>query len=413
MNPNSPTLIGPFTQLVTLSSLPNSGPISDNQLHIIPNAGIIVHKDNIIDIQSYNSLKHKHPNKHVIDFPAVALPGFVDCHTHICYAGSRASEYALRVSGKNYQDIAANGGGILNTVKSTREASKEKLIELTLQKTKKLLEHGITTCEVKSGYGLSILEEVKILEVIQTVSSLQKVHLIPTCLAAHVKPPEFASNKEYLDTLIKELFPLLKKNNLSNRIDIFVEQNAFSVEEARYYLQTAKQMGFSICLHADQFSRGGALLAAELGALSADHLEVSQPEDFAALAKANVIPVALPGASLGLGLPMPKARQMLDAGLALAIASDWNPGSAPMGNLLAEAAILGASQKLTMAETLAGITIRAARALELQDRGSLEIGKRADLVIFPCTDYREILYNQGSLMPYCLEKLCTHSLHPY
>jgi imidazolonepropionase len=273
------------------------------------------------------------------------------------------------------------------------------LIDLTLERCKRLAKLGISTCEVKSGYGLSVEEEIKILEVIAAVNKLQPVSLIPTCLAAHTRPPEFTSNKDYLAYLSKDLLPRIKKKKLSERIDIFVDECAFSVEEAREYLLKAQKLGFALCLHADQFKRGGALLAAELKAVSADHLENSTVDDFIALAKADVTAIALPGASLGLGIPQPHARLMLDNGLALAIASDWNPGSAPMGNLLAQAAILGAAEHLTIAETLAGITIRAAKALQLNDRGCLAIGKRADIAIFPSNDYREILYHQGSLLP--------------
>jgi imidazolonepropionase len=399
MTKETSTLIGPFTQLVTMAQLPEKGPIADNALQIIDNGAIAVTDGLISAVGKFDELKHNYSNIQKIDSPAVALPGFIDCHTHICFAGSRAGDYALRLTGMSYQEIAKRGGGILDTVKKTRAASSKELIELTCQRAKRLMQLGITTCEVKSGYGLSVAEELSHLKVIQSAAKLSSISLIPTCLAAHTRPPEFNDNKQYLQILLSDLLPEVKAQSLSNRIDIFIDDCAFSIEEAREYLTAARQMGFDICIHADQFHRGGAVLAAELNAVSADHLEQSIPQDFTLLAKANVVAVALPGASLGLGIPQPAARQMLDNGACLAIASDWNPGSAPMGNLLTAAALLGASQKLTMAETLAGITFRAAKALKLNDRGSIVIGNRADLSLFPCSDYREILYQQGSMLP--------------
>lgn len=396
---NEPFLIGPISKLLTMDNLPEKGCIADYQLKILIDVGIVI-KDGIIDkIDTYALLKNYFPNKHIIDYPAVALPGFIDCHTHLCFAGSRAKDYALRLGGMNYRQIAANRGGILESVRKTRKASKQELVQLLLQRTKLMKEWGVTTCEVKSGYGLSVDSEVKILETIREASSLQPLELIPTCLAAHIKPPEFKSSKLYLDYLVAELFPILKQRNLTKRIDIFVDDSAFSVEEARSYLLSAKEQGFDIILHIDQFSRGDAVLAAELHAQSADHLEQSRSQDFEILAEADVHAVVLPGASLGLGIPFSSVRQMLDNGLSVAIASDWNPGSAPMGNLLVAASLLGMAEKLSMAETLAGLTVRAAKALGLNDRGCIKPGLRGDIIIFPCNDYREILYQQGLLKP--------------
>lgn len=395
----TPYLVGPFTQLLSMDHLPPYGPIKDEELEIFNAYAIAFQGHEIIEIGPFERLRKQYSRCHFLDFPAVALPGWIDSHTHLCFAGSRAADYALRLKGKSYQEIAAAGGGILDTVARTRAASKEELLQLTIQRAKKQLRFGITTCEVKSGYGLSVEEEVKMLEVIREASRWQPIELIPTCLAAHVCAPEFSSSRAYLDSIVEKLFPLLKQHNLTNRIDIFVEHGAYSIEEARSYLEFAKKAGFSICLHADQFSRGAAALAAELKALSADHLEMSEGQDFALLYRSGTIPIVLPGSSLGLGLPFARAREMLDAGLPVVIASDWNPGSAPMGNLLMEAAILGAYQKLTVAETFAGMTNRAAKALGLHDRGLLKAGMRADCVIYPCADYREILYHQGSMTP--------------
>ncbi|MFT4552373.1 MAG: imidazolonepropionase [Chlamydiales bacterium] len=392
-------LIGPFSQIVTMDGLNDKGHLQDDDLTVIENAGVLVQSGMIIALGEFSALSTQADKIHELTAPSVLVPGFIDVHTHICFAGSRASDYALRLSGKTYQEIAARGGGILDTVRKTREATKEELIANLLERTEILLRRGITTSEVKSGYGLSVESEIKMLEAINEASSRQPVDLLPTCLAAHTRPWEFSDPKEYLDYLSHDLLPLLIEKKLTNRIDIFVEEGAFSLEESRAYLLNAESLGFSLSLHADQFTRGGALLAAELGAQTADHLEQSTMEDLQALAKAGVTPVALPGASLGLGMRFAPARQMLDCNLPLVIASDWNPGSAPMGDLLTQAAILGTAEKLTMAETLAAITCRAAKALSLTDRGLLKAGMRADMVVFPCKDYREILYHQGSMKP--------------
>lgn len=392
-------LLGPITQLLTMNGLPINGPLADTQLEILPEAGVVIRDGLISEIGTYTEIAKRQIPRHEISTPTVVLPGFIDAHTHLCFAGSRAKDYAQRLNGLTYQEIAAQGGGIQDTVRHTRAASAQELEALLRAKIERLIQWGVTTCEVKSGYGLSIDEEIKILEVIDRVGKSQPVTLVPTCLAAHVRPPEFQSNQEYLAYLIQGLLPQLIQRGLTRRIDIFVEQGAFSRDEALAYLNEAKRMGFDLCIHADQFSRGGALLAAEVGALTADHLEQSIEEDFLALTKRGTIPVVLPGASIGLGIPYPHARQILDLGLPLVIASDWNPGSAPMGHLLAEAALLGMAEKLTMAETLAALTVRAARALRLNDRGCLKDGKRADIIGFPTGNYQDILYHQGSLQP--------------
>ncbi len=390
-------LHGPFTQLLPLRNLPRKGPISDDQLEIITDGGLLEKNGKVIAVGKWQELRSEADQLKEVEGDSVALPGFIDCHTHLCWAGNRAGDYAKRLGGATYQEIAKGGGGILDTVRQTRKASQSELQELIERRAARLYASGIRTAEVKSGYGLTIEDELKMLRAINEAKT--ELDLIPTCLAAHVVPPEFKNAKSYLEEVMERLLPLVKKENLASRIDIFVEEGAFSVEVAKPYLMHAKELGFTITIHADQFSSGGARLAAEVGAASADHLEASEEKDLIALAKSKTIPVVLPGASLGLGLPFAPARAALDAGLPLAIASDWNPGSAPHGGLLVQAALLGANQKLTMAETLAGITVQAAAALQLSDRGSLEKGLRADFVQFSTRDYRNILYYQGSLQP--------------
>lgn len=398
MNSNS-VIIGPFSQILTMDLLPADGPIPDSALHILKNACVRVENGQIVAVGPYEELHHFKCKVIRREGNEVLMPGLIDAHTHLCYAGTRVDDYAQRLQGKTYPQIAAAGGGILSTVEKTRKSSKEELKALLEDRVNRQKSLGVTTCEVKSGYGLNIEDEIKQLEVINEVRKGSVIDLVPTCLAAHALPIEFSSSQKYLSYLAQELLPVLSKQDLTHRVDIYVDEGAFSVEEARGYLEEAKRQGFHICVHADQFVRGGAQLAAELHAVSADHLEASTEEDFKALKKSEVIPVLLPGACLGMGMAFPKARKMLDAGLPVVIASDWNPGTAPMGNLLAQAAMMGVAERLTVAETLAALTIRAARALNFVDRGRIAPGFRPDMIAFPCKDYREILYYQGMMHP--------------
>lgn len=395
-------IIGSFTQLLTMANLPERGAIKDKQLEIIENGGVVVEGGEIIAVGEWKQLVEDFPTakKETIGTDMVLLPGFIDAHTHICSAGNRARDYAMRLEGKTYLEIAEAGGGIWHTVTATRNASREELEQFTKEKALEQLRQGITTCEVKSGYGLSVESELKMLEVIREVEKKLPIDLVATCLAAHMKPIDFEGNNEaYLQMLIDELLPRIKKEKLSKRVDIFVEKSAFGVEESRYFLEKAKEMGFEITVHADQFTTGGSQLAVDLEAASADHLEASGEKEVKSLAQSNVVAVALPGASLGLGDKFTPARKLLDAGGVLAIASDWNPGSAPMGKLLTQASILGVFEQLSMAEVLAAITVRGARALRINNRGVLAKGYLADMVAFPCKQFAEILYRQGALEP--------------
>jgi imidazolonepropionase len=393
-------LIGPFTQAVTMDNLPLKGPLSDDQLGIIDHAGILVSGDRIEAIGPFRELKSLAPVVEPVEGEKVAMPGWVDAHTHICWAGSRAGDYAMRLAGRTYLEIAQQGGGIWSTVTQTRAATMDALAAITARHADRLLRMGTTTVEVKSGYGLDADAERKMLKAVQKANVLTRADLVPTCLAAHIKPRDFdGTGREYLEYIIGDLLPGIRSEKLSNRVDIYVDEGAFGAEDALHYLTAAKELGFDVVVHADQFKPGGSKLAVQVGALSADHLEASTDEDIRMLAKSSVISVILPGASLGLGVHFAPARKMLDAGASLVIASDWNPGSAPMGNLMLQAAVLGVFEKLTISETLAAITCRAAAALRLDDRGMLRPGMLADLIAFPCADYREIVYYQGGMVP--------------
>lgn len=396
-------LIGPFKQILTLDHLHLKGPLKDEQLAIIENGGILIEQDIILEVADFKWLKNRNPNIEIeqIEGEQVLLPGFVDSHTHICFGGNRAKDFAMRLNGKTYLEIAESGGGIWSTVTQTRAKSPDELKDITLENAKKLIDQGITTAEVKSGYALTVDDEIRMLQGINLANQESEIDLIPTFLGAHMKPKDFeGSNQAYLQILIDEVFPRLRKEHLSNRIDIFVEQSAFSVEEGDFFLTEAKKQGFDITIHADQFTPGGSHLAVKHQALSADHLEFSDEDEIQALALSEVVATVLPGASIGLGMQYAPARKLLDANCCVSIASDWNPGSAPMGNLLTQASILAAFEKLSMAEVLAGITYRAAKALKLEDRGSLTRNKKADFISFNTNDFRNIIYLQGQMQPH-------------
>ena len=392
-------LIGPFAEVLTLDKLPVRGPLKDEQLQMVKKGGILVKNESILQVGNFEALrKESDAEIEEVTGSLTAFPGFVDCHTHICFGGSRAKDFAARNSGKTYQEIASAGGGIWDTVTQTREADQGTLENTTADRLNTLLRRGVTTVEIKSGYGLG-LDELKILRAIQSVAKKHRADIVSTCLAAHIVPGEFQNEEEYLTYILNNLEPFIEQERLTRRFDIFIEENAFSKKAALPYLLTLKKRGYDLTVHGDQFSTGGSEVAIECGALSVDHLEASGDTEVAALSKSTTVPVVLPGASLGLGLPFGPARRLLDAGCGLAIASDWNPGSAPNGNLLTQAALLGTYEKMSAAEVFAAITYRSARALNLFDRGVLKEGMVADITAFPTDDYREVLYHQGEMQP--------------
>lgn len=382
-------LIGPFRQILTMVSLPMKGPIRDDSLQIIREGGVLLDGGRIHAVGPFDTLTEFATHIHEVEGDRVLIPGLIDSHTHICFAGDRAADYALKLSGAGYSDILASGGGIHHTVAETRKAGFGELLYLTSMRMERHRRQGVTTCEIKSGYGLDVDTELRMLQVIRDVGG------VSTCLAAHVLPREFDSQESYLAHIRAELLPRLASVGCT-RVDLFYDDVAFHGRAAQEFLRHAKDSGFDLTLHADQFSQGGAAMAASLGARSADHLEAISESAIAALAASETVATVLPGACLGLGMPFPPARALLDAGCALAIATDWNPGSAPMGNLILQASVLAMNQKLSTAETFAGITVRAAQALGLSDRGRLAAGLRADMVAFRAADIRDILYYQGT-----------------
>ncbi|MCE1197426.1 MAG: imidazolonepropionase [Marinilabiliales bacterium] len=397
-------LTGPFRQLLTMDNLPLKGALPDESLEWIGDAGMVYQNGVILEVGNYKALQRKYDPGHLIlqhmAEETVALPGFLDAHTHLIWAGSRANDYAHRLQGMSYTEIAKTGGGIMQTVLQTREASDLYLKDHLKQRLNRQLKNGVTTTEVKSGYALQTEGELRLLRIIAEVNKEHPSDLISTCLAAHVRPRDFdGSPADYLECLVRDLLPQVKRERLSSRVDIFVEEGAFNKTDAARYLKSARAMGFDLVVHGEQFSSGGVSLAIGLGAKSVDHLENIRPSTIKKLAGSSVVALVLPGASMGLGCGYAPARKLLDAGCSVAMASDWNPGSAPMGDLIVQTALLGTAEKLSMAEQLAGITFRAAAALSTPDRGVLRKGMVADFSLFPTGDFREILYHQGQLKP--------------
>ncbi len=340
------------------------------------------------------------PDCEVIDAGRrIVLPGFVDAHTHPVFAGNRADEFEMRAAGATYQQIAASGGGIRSTVRQTRAASEDELVETSKRYSQWFLRSGTTTVEAKSGYGLTVEDELKMLRAIRRLNRETRLRYVPTFLGAHVAPDEFKGrNSDYLDLIIEEMLPRVAREGLAEYADAFCEEGAFSPEESRRVLTAARGLGLKLRVHADQLSPGGgAALAAELGAATADHLEYTGAAGIAALKAANLQPVLLPASVFMLGVQRyPNARAMIDAGLALVLATDFNPGSSPVPSMLLVMTLAMTQMKMTAAEAITSATINAAYSLGRGDQiGSLERGKRADFVIHDCSDYREPAYFAG------------------
>jgi len=326
----------------------------------------------------------------------LVIPGLIDCHTHLCFGGWRGDEFEMRLQGRSYQDIAAAGGGIRSTVAATRADSAEQLLKKALCSLEGILDLGVTTLECKSGYGLEQATELKQLQVYHQLNDLQPVELIPTFLGAHMVPDEYQQDREaYVRLLCESLIPVIGDQKLAHFCDVFVEEGAFSIAEARKILNAAKASGLGLKVHADQLSNGGgAQLAAELGAVSAEHLEYADIDGIEALAEAGTVAVSLPLASLYLGERYIPAREMLDAGVRVAVATDFNPGSAPSYHLPLAMTLACLNQKMTPQEVLMGATTVAARAISAERRiGSLLPGFDADITIIDASSVNHWLYH--------------------
>lgn len=330
------------------------------------------------------------------------LPSFIECHTHTVFAGSRADEFELRNQGVSYLEIAKKGGGILSTMKKTRKASQNELVDLTFDRVLQFMKQGVSTLEIKSGYALDKKNEIKMLEVIDLVAykfkKQQRPHLIKTFLGAHAKPPEFASYNKYLTFLEKKVLPEVKKKNLAQRVDIFIEKNFFEASESESFLRAAQKMGFDLTLHANQLTlSGGADLALKLQACSADHVIQLTPDLIESFARSQTVAVLLPAADLYMRCAYPPARQLIDAGATVALATDFNPGSCPTQDLSLVGLLARLEMKMTLPEVFKAYTINAAKALKIDHlEGELALAKKANFI----STYAEIpdfFYKAGEM----------------
>jgi imidazolonepropionase len=362
--------------------------------------GALVSRDGRIDwVGPTADLPPLSPDAEVIDATGqVVLPGFVDSHTHLIFAGSREDEFEQRLRGLTYQEIAERGGGINATVRRVRAASKEELKALARPRLRRLLQHGVTTVEVKSGYGLTTADEVKCLEAVAELNAEGPAELVPTFLGAHAVPPEYRSDRDgYLRLLLDEMLPEVARGRLAEFCDVFCEAGVFSVEESRRILTRARDLGFRLKLHADELTPlGGAELAAGMGAVSADHLLCVTDAGIDALARSGTVATLLPGTAFFLGVAYAPARRLIERGVTVALASDCNPGTCPTENLPLVGAMACTQMKMLPAEVVNALTLNAAAALGRADRiGSLEPGKQADLIVCDVPDYRHLFYHFG------------------
>jgi imidazolonepropionase len=329
----------------------------------------------------------------------LVMPGFVDAHAHPVFAGNRADEFEQRAGGVSYQEIAAAGGGIRSTVRRTRAATEDELFEAARRRERWFLGGGTTTVEAKSGYGLTTVDELKMLRVVRRLNEAGRLSYAATFLGAHEVPDEYRGRRgEYVELVVGEMLPRVAAEGLAEFCDVFCEERVFTVEESRRVLQAARSLALGLRVHADQLSlSGGALLAAELGAKTADHLEHADARGVAALRSAGVQPVLLPGSVYALGSRRyPEARAIIDAGLPVVLATDFNPGSSPTPSMPMILSLAATHMRLTPAEAITAATVNAAHSLNRGgDRGTLEPDKRADFCVHDCEDYRELAYFFG------------------
>jgi imidazolonepropionase len=396
-------LISPCTQLLTLagSPLPRRGS-SQAELSIIQQGAVLIEGETIHRIGPAEEVERDLENLPVQRVSAegcVVMPGFVDSHAHPVFVKPRDDEYELRIKGSTYQQIAEEGGGILNSVRAVRSCSSEQLIQITLPRMDQFLEYGTTTLEAKSGYGLDLQNEVKMLEVIRELQQMTPLELVPTFLGAHEIPVEYKSRqKEYTGLVANQMIPLIASRKLAKFCDCFVEPYLFSLEDAEEICRMAQEHGLGIKLHADQLRRSGATqLGVRLHAVSVDHLEQISEEDIQSLQKANVVATLLPGSVFHLGLDRyAPARDLIDAGVPVALATDFNPGSSPTLSMQMILSLACTQMGMTPSEAIVAATINGAHALlRSQYVGSLEPGKQADLCIMQVENYRQIPYFFG------------------
>ena len=399
-------LIHSAAQVLTLAGGPQRG-YRLGDLGLIEDGAILIRFGNILETGRSSDLLNKYPDEETLDVSGkVVLPGFVDPHTHVIWAGDRAAEFELRLQGKSYLEIMEAGGGIVSTVRETRKASKKQLKDQTRSRLKRMLAHGTTTLEAKTGYGLNSETELLMLQALLELDQEEPLDIVLTYLGAHAVPPEYEGDTQgYTDLVCKEMIPALAEwwpaqtKDSFPYIDVFCETGAFDLDQSRHILETARAYGFPIKIHADEFDNlGGVSLAVELGAASADHLVVTSSEDIKALGGSDTVAVALPCTPFGLAeSDYTPAKEIIEADGILAIATDLNPGTAWCESMQFASALACRYMKLTPKQAIAAATINAAAAIGMDKKiGSLESGKQADLIVLDIPDYRHIGYRFGT-----------------
>lgn len=371
-----------------------------NKINIIENAYIAVKNGKILAIgvgDEFGNLCGEDTKIHDAE-GLLVTPGLIDSHTHLIHGGSRENEFSMKLNGVPYIEILNNGGGILSTVKATKEASEEALYKKAKKSLDRMLEFGVTTVEEKSGYGLELNTEIKQLEVARALDKNHPVDLVHTFLGAHAVPEEYKENhKAYIDILVDVMMPKIKDMGLAEFCDVFCEEGVFTIEESEYILQKAKEIGYKLKIHADEIeSLGGAELAAKLGCVSADHLMAASDEGIKMMAENNVVANILPATSFNLNKNYADCRKMIDMGAIVSLSSDYNPGSCPSENLQLVMQLGCLHLKMTPNEVLTAVTINAAYAIDRADKiGSIEVGKNADFVVFDARNVEYLMYHFG------------------
>ena len=371
-----------------------------NKINIIENAYIAVKNGKILAIgvgDEFGNLCEDDTKIHDAE-GLLVTPGLIDSHTHLIHGGSRENEFSMKLNGVPYIEILNNGGGILSTVKATKEASEEELYKKAKKSLDRMLEFGVTTVEEKSGYGLELNTEIKQLEVARALDKNHPVDLVHTFLGAHAVPEEYKENhKAYIDILVDVMMPKIKDMGLAEFCDVFCEEGVFTIEESEYILQKAKEIGYKLKIHADEIeSLGGAELAAKLGCVSADHLMAASDEGIKMMAENNVVANILPATSFNLNKNYADCRKMIDMGAIVSLSSDYNPGSCPSENLQLVMQLGCLHLKMTPNEVLTAVTINAAYAIDRADKiGSIEVGKNADFVVFDARNVEYLMYHFG------------------
>lgn len=389
------------SELVTCKGFKAKKGSEMNDLHIINDGAVIIEEGVIIAVGNTEEvLKNvNEDNYEVIDASGkTVLPGFVDSHTHLVFGGYRAEEFSWRLRGDSYMEIMNRGGGIINSVRGTKEASKEELIDLGKKRLNSMLSFGVTTVEGKSGYGLDFETEIKQLEVMEQLDKIHPLDIVKTFLGAHAVPKEYKGKEdEFIDFIIEEVLPVVQERNLAEFCDIFCEKNVFSVEQSRKLLLKAKEMGMKSKLHADEIVRlGGAELSAEIEAVSADHLLQASDEGIKAMAEKGVVATLLPGTAFSLKEEFARGRYMIDNGCAVALATDFNPGSCFTESIPLIISLATLYMKMTTEETITALTINGAAAIDKADAiGSIDVGKKGDLAIHEFPSYKFLPYHIG------------------